>query len=155
MPSTKKMNTRKIAYSIAIVMLCYDSISTMIASVLYGRFADLNPLYNLLGQKSPDYVCILMVIVIVILILAFRTALSGIESPELSRKSLVIVCDFFAVYLLIIGSIAIPHNTMVLFGSPGIVLSSKMLQVLKVASAVITGIIVIVVNWRSVFTKRR
>ncbi|MGB2726950.1 MAG: hypothetical protein WBD09_00535 [Halobacteriota archaeon] len=146
------MNTRKIAYALAIVMLCYDSISTLIASVLYGGFADLNPLYNLLGQKSPNYVCILMVIVIVILILAFRTALSGIESPKLSRKSLVIVCDFFVVYLIIIGSIAIPHNTMVLFGSPGIVLSPKLLHVLKVASAVITGIIVIVVNWRSLFT---
>jgi len=149
------MNIRKIAYSLAITMLCYDSISTLIASVLYGGFADLNPLYNLLGQKSPNYVCILMAIVIVILILAFRTALSCIESPKLSRKSLVIFCDFFAVYLLIIGSIAIPHNTMVLFDSQGIVLTLKMLQVLKVASVLITGIIVIVVNWRSLFSRQK
>ena len=125
----------------------------MIASVLYGRFADLNPLYNFLGQKNPTYVCILMVIVIVILILAFRTALSCIESPKLSRKSLVILCDFFAVYLLIIGSIAIPPNTMVLFGSQGIVLSSKTLHIMKVALALITGIIVIVVDWRSLFRR--
>ncbi len=152
------MNVRKIAYSLAIVTLCYDSISTLIASELFGRFADLNPLYNFLWQKNPNYVCILMAVVIVILILAFRTARSCIKSPKLSRKSLVILCDFFAVYLLIIGSIAIPHNTLVLLGSQeGIVLSSKMLHILKVASVVITGIIVIVINWKSLFrtTKRR
>ncbi len=147
------MKMRKIAYSLAVVILSYDSISTMIASVLYGGFTELNPLYDFLGQKNPIYVCIVMAMVIVILIIAFRTALSGIESPELSRKGLVILCDFFALYLLIIGSIAIPNNTMVLFGSQGIILSSKMLHIQKVASALITGIIVVIVDWKLLLEK--
>lgn len=148
-----RVNERGYAYSLAVVILSYDSISTMIASVLYGGFTDLNPLYNFLGQKNPNYVCIVMAMVIVILIIAFRTALSCIESPELSRKGLVIFCDFFTVYLLIIGSIAIPHNTMVLFGSQGIVLSSKMLHIQKVASALITGIIVVIADWKLLLEK--
>jgi len=41
------MTIRKFAYSLAIVMLSYDVLSTFIASKLYGRFADLSSLYNL------------------------------------------------------------------------------------------------------------
>ena len=141
------MNIRKFAYPLAILVLCYDSISTLIASVRYGQFADLNPLYNFLGQKNPMYVYIVMALVLVILIPAFLTALSSIESPKLSRIGLVILCDFLAVYLLIIGSIAIPHNTMILFGSHGIVLSSEMLHILKLTSASIAGGIVVRVDW--------
>ena len=44
---------------------------------------------------------------------------------RISERILVLCCDFFAVYLLIFESVAIPHNTLVLFGSYGIVLSSK------------------------------
>jgi len=142
------MKIRKFAYALAIVMLCYDSISTLIASLLYGRFADLNPLYGFLGQKSPDYVCIIMAIIIAILILAFLTALSCIESQKLSRKGLVILCDFFATYLIFISAIAILHNTMILFGAQGLVSSQKLLHNLKVASTLIAGVIVVVVDWK-------
>ena len=54
------------------------------------------------------------------------TALISVEGERISERLLVICCDFFAVYFLIFESVAIPYNTMVLFGSYGIVLSSKM-----------------------------
>ena len=110
------MNIRKFAYSLAIVMLSYDVLSTFIAAKLYGRFADLSPLYNFLGQNNPTYFCVLMAIVIASLIFFF-VALISIEGERISEKMLVVLCDFAAVYLLIFGSVAIPHNTMVLFGS--------------------------------------
>ena len=140
------MNIRKFAYLLAVVILSYDSVSTMMASMLYGGLADLNPLYNFLWHKNPNYVCIVMAIVIVILVIAFLTALSCIESQKLSKKGLVILCDFFAVYLLNIGLIAVLHNTLVLFGLPGIVLTSKMLHSLKVASTLIAGVTVVIVD---------
>ncbi len=42
----ENMNTRKLAYSLAVIMLSYDVLSTLIASKLYGRFADLSPIHN-------------------------------------------------------------------------------------------------------------
>jgi len=57
-----------------------------------------------------------------------------------------LLCDFFAVYLLIFESIAVPHDTMVLFGSYGIVLSSKIFIIQEIASAFIAGAIVVVVD---------
>lgn len=148
------MKIRKSAYALAIVMLSYDSISTLIASALHSGFADLNPLYNLLGQMNPYYVCILMAVEIVAFIIAFLTALSSVERPDpgLSRIGLIILCDFFAVYLLIIGSIAVPHNTMVLFGSHGIVSSQETLHSLKLASVLIAGLVVVIADWRSLFS---
>lgn len=145
------MKIRKFVYLLAVVMLGYDSISTLIAYAVYGAFSDLNPLYNFLVQKNPAYVCIMMTFVIVILIFSFLTALSciGSQSQKVSSKGLVILCDFFASYLLLIGSIAVPHNTMVLFGSYGMVLTSEMLRNLKVASALIAGVVVIIVDWNT------
>ena len=129
-------------------MLSYDALSTMIASKLYGRFADLSPLYNFLGQNNPAYFCILMAIVITGLISVFWVALLSIEGERISERILVICCDFLAVYLLIFESIAIPHNTMVLFGSYGIVSSSKMFIIQEIASALIAGVVVVVVDWK-------
>ena len=148
------MKIRKGAYALAIVFLSYDSISTLIASALYGWFTDLNPLYKLLGQMNPDYVCILMVVVLVALTSAFLTALSAVERSDhrLSRRGLVILCDFFAVYLLIIGLISIPHNTMVLIGAQGIVSSPERLHSLKVAAVVIAGLVVLMADWRSLLS---
>ncbi|MCD6513307.1 MAG: hypothetical protein J7L07_00110, partial [Candidatus Odinarchaeota archaeon] len=60
----------------------------------------------------------------------------------------ILCCDFFAVYLLIFEAIAVPHNTLVLFGSYGIVLSSEMFLVQEIASALIAGVIVVVVDWK-------
>jgi len=37
------MNIRKFAYSLAVVMLSYDVLPTLIASKLYGQFVDLSP----------------------------------------------------------------------------------------------------------------
>ena len=142
------MNLRKLAYSLAIIMVSYDVLSTMIASKLYGRFADLNPLYNFLGQSNPTYFCILLVILIAGVIFVFWVALSSIEGKRLSERILVISCDFFAVYWLIFESVAIPHNTMVLFGSYGIVPSSEMFIIQEIASALIAGVIVVIVDWK-------
>ena len=50
------MNIQKFAYSLAVIMLSYDVLSTLIASKLYGRFVDLNSLFNFLGQKNPIFV---------------------------------------------------------------------------------------------------
>jgi len=142
------MNIRKLAYSLAIVMLSYDVLSTLIASKLYGRFADLSPIHNFLGQKSPTYFCILIAIVIAILIFSFLVALSCIEGKRLSDGLFILCCDFFAVYLLIFEAIAVPHNTLVLFGSYGIVLSSEMFLIQEIASALIAGVIVVIVDWK-------
>jgi len=46
-------------------------------------------------------------------------------------------------------SIAIPHNTLVLFGSCGIVLSSKMFIIQEIASALIAGVVVVIVDWKN------
>ena len=81
------MNIRKFVYSLAIVMLSYDVLSTLIASKLYGRFADLSPIYNFLGQKSPTYFCILMAIVIASLIFSFLVALGFRLTTKLVRKA--------------------------------------------------------------------
>ena len=142
------MNIRKLAYSLAIVMLSYDVLSTLIASKLYGRFADLSPIHNFLGQKSPTYFCILIAIVIAILIFSFLVALSCIEGKRLSDGLFILCCDFFAVYLLIFEAIAVPHNTLVLFGSYGIVLSSEMFLIQEIASALIAGVIVVIMDWK-------
>ena len=66
------------------------------------------------------------------MIFIFWVALS-IEGERISERLLVLCCDFWAVYLLIFESVAIPHNTMVLFGSYGIVLSSKMFVIQEIA----------------------
>ena len=142
------MNIRKFVYSLAIVMLSYDVLSTLIASKLYGRFADLSPIYNFLGQKSPTYFCILIAIVIASLIFSFLVVLSCIESKSLSDGLFILCCDFFAVYLLIFEAIAVPHNTLVLFGSYGIVLSSEMFLIQEIASVLIAGVIVVIVDWK-------
>ena len=56
--------------------------------------------------------------------ISFLVALSCIEGKRLSEGLFILCCDFFAVYhLLIFEAIAVPHNTLVLFGSYGIVLS--------------------------------
>ena len=144
------MNIRKFVYSLAIVMLSYDVLSTLIASKLYGRFADLSPIHNFLGQKSPTCFCILIAIVIASLIFSFLVALSCIEGKRLSDRLFILCCDFFAVYLLIFEAIAVPHNTLVLFGSYGIVLSSEMFLIQEIASALIAGVIVVVVDWKMI-----
>jgi hypothetical protein len=41
-----------------------------------------------------------------------------------------------------------PHNTTVLFGSYGIVPSSEMFIIQEIASALIAGVIVVVVDWK-------
>ena len=144
------MNIRRLAYSLAVVMVSYDVLSTFIAAKLYGRFADLSPLYNFLGQNKPAYFCILMGIAIACLIIIFWTALISVEGERISERLLVICSDFFAVAFLIFEAIAVPHNTMVLFGSYGIVLSSKMFIVQEVASALIAVVVVVVVDWRRI-----
>ena len=58
------MNTRKLAYTLAVVMLSYDVLSIFIAAKLYDRFADLSPIYNLLWEWNPFYVPIRMAVVI-------------------------------------------------------------------------------------------
>jgi len=40
---------------------------------------------------------------------------------------------------------------MVLFGSPGIVLSSKMFIIQEIVSAFIAGVIAVVVDWKRLF----
>ena len=142
------MNIRKLAYSLAVIMVSYDVLSTFLAAKLYGRFADLSPLYNYLWEWNPAYVPIRLVIAIGCLIIIFWTALISIEGERISERLLVICCDFFAVYFLIFESVAIPHNTMVLFGSYGIVLSSEMFIIQEIASALIAGVIVVVVDWK-------
>ena len=142
------MNIRKLAYILAVVMLSYDVLSTFIAAKLYGRFADLSPLYNFLWDWNPAYVPIRLVIAIACLIIIFWTALISVEGKRISERILVICSDFFAVYFLIFESVAIPHNTMVLFGSYGIVPSSEMFIIQEIASALIAGVIVVVVDWK-------
>ena len=40
------MNIRKLAYALAVVLLSYDVLSTLIFSKLYGRFGDFNSIAN-------------------------------------------------------------------------------------------------------------
>ena len=47
---------------------------------------------------------------------------------------------------LIFESVAVLHNTLVLFGSYGIVPSSKMFVIREIASALIAGAIVVIVD---------
>ena len=49
------MNTRKLAYALAVIMLSYDVLSTLIVSKQHGWFAELSPLYNFLGQMNANY----------------------------------------------------------------------------------------------------
>jgi hypothetical protein len=136
-------------------MLSYDVLSTMIATKLYGRFADLSPVYNFIWQSNPLYVLVWLVFLIPSLIFAFWGVLTLIESERQLDRILVISFDFWAVYILIFELIAIPHNTLVLFGQWGIVLSSKMFLIQKIASALIAGVIVIVVDWKSVLRRAK
>ena len=141
------MNFRKLAYSLAIAMLSYDVLSTMKASKLYGRFGDLNSIANFLGQKNPVFVCVVMLILILGWIYFFSLTLS-IKSKGIGARIPITVCDFFAAYMIIFEVIAIPHNTLVLFGSYGIVPSSKMFLIQEIASALIAGVIVVIVDWK-------
>jgi hypothetical protein len=50
------------------------------------------------------------------------------------------------VAFLIFESVAVLHNTLVLFGSYGIVPSSKMFVIREIASALIAGAIVVIVD---------
>jgi len=131
-------------------MLSYDVLSTMIVSKRYGWFAELSPLYNFLYQGNPVYIPITIVILISGLIFIFWVALLSTGGERLSERILVLCCDFFAMYLLIFESVAIPHNTMVLFGSYGIVLSSKMFIIQEIVSALIAGVVVVTVDWKLV-----
>ena len=149
------MNLRKLAYSLAVIMVSYDVLSTFIAAKLYGRFADLSPLYNFLWDWNPLYVPIRLVIAIACLIIIFWTALISVEGERISERILVICCDFFAVYFLIFESIAVPHNTLVLFGSYGIVLSSKMFIIQEIVSALIAGVIVFVADWKRLLRRAK
>ena len=144
------MNIRKLAYSLAIVMLSYDVLLTLIVSKRYGWFAELSPLYNFLYQGNPVYIPITIVILISGLVFIFWVALLYVNNTELSVRILITLCDFAAVYLLIFEAIAVPHNTMVLFGSYGIVRSSEMFIIQEIASTLIAGVIVVVVDWKLV-----
>ena len=142
------MNIRRLAYSLAVVMVSYDVLSTLIVSKRYGWFAELSPLYNFLYQGNPVYIPITIVILISGLIFIFWVALLYVNNTELSVRILITLCDFAAVYLLIFEAIAVPHNTMVLFGSYGVVLSLEMYFIQVIASALIAGVIVFVVDWK-------
>jgi len=142
------MDIRKLAYSLAVVMVSYDVLSTFIAAKLYGRFADLNQVYNFLWEWDPLYVPIGLVIAIACLILIFWTALISVEGERISERLLVICSDFFAVAFLIFEAIAVPHNTMVLFGLPGVVPSSEMFIIQEIVSALIAGVIVVIADWK-------
>ncbi len=78
-------------------MLTYDVLSTFIAARIYGRFADLSPIYNYLWDWNPLYVPIRLIIAIACLIVIFWTALSCVEGERISERMLVISSDFFAV----------------------------------------------------------
>jgi len=41
-----------------------------------------------------------------------------------------------------------PHNTLILFGSYGIVPSSEMFIIQEIVSALIAGVVVVVVDWK-------
>ena len=140
------MKIRKAAYTLAIILLSYDSISTIVASAFYDEFAELNPLYNLLEEQNPQYLYIMVASVIVFVIISFLTALSWIDRPELSRRGFVILGDFFAVYLIILGLLAIPHTTLVLLGSRGIIVSTEMLHSVRAASVIIAVIVVLILD---------
>jgi len=142
------MSIRKLAYTLAVIMVSYDVLSTFLAARIYGRFADLSPLYNFLWEWNPLYVPIRLVIAIACLIIIFWTALISVEGERISERLLVICSDFFAVAFLIFESVAIPHNTMVLFGSYGIVPSSEMFVIQEIVSALIAGVVVVVVDWK-------
>ena len=132
-------------------MLNYDVLSTMIASKLYGGFVDLSPLYNFLYQGNSVYIPITIAILISGLIFIFWVALLYVNNTELSVRILISLCDFAAVYLLIFESIAVPHNTMGLFGSYGIVPSSEMFIIQEIVSALIAGVIVGMVDWKRIY----
>jgi len=136
-------------------MVSYDVLSTFLAARIYGRFADLSPLYNYLWEWNPAYVPIRLVIAIACLIIIFWTALISVEGERISERLLVICSDFFAVAFLIFESIAVPHNTMVLFGSYGIVLSSKMFLIQEIVSVLIAGVLVVIVDWEKLLRKTK
>lgn len=91
------MNIRKLAYALAVIMVSYDVLSTFLAARIYGRFADLSPVYNFLWEWNPFYVPIRLVIAIACLIIIFWVALSCIEGERISERILVLSCGFFAV----------------------------------------------------------
>jgi len=73
------MNIRKLAYSLAVVMLSYDVLSILLAARIYGRFADLSTVYNFLWAWNPLYVPVRLVIAIACLIIIFWAALISVE----------------------------------------------------------------------------
>jgi len=83
------MNIRKFVYSFAIVMLSYNVLSIMIISKRYGQFADLSPIRNFLGQKSPTYFCILIAIVIASLIFPFWLPYLALKAKDYQRDCLL------------------------------------------------------------------
>ena len=42
-----------------------------------------------------------------------------------------------------------PHNTLILFGSYGVIHSSEMFIIPEIASALIAGVIVVIVDWKN------
>ncbi len=149
------MNIRKLAYSLAVVMVSYDVLSTMAAAKMYGRFADLSPVYNFLWQSNPLYVLIWVAFIIPGLTFAFWKALPFVESEKLLDRIVVMSFDLLATYSIIFGSIAVPHNTLVLLGSYGIVQSSEMFVMQEIASALIAGVIVVVVDWKRLWRRQK
>jgi len=105
------MNIRKLAYTLAIIMVSYDMLSTFLAARIYGRFADLSPLYNFLWEWNPLYVPIRLVIAIACLIIIFWTALISVEGERISERILLLSCDFFVVYLLTFEEVSYPGNS--------------------------------------------
>lgn len=142
------MKIRRLGYTFALLLLCYDSIATLVASAFYDEFEELNPLYNFLGDLNPLYLYLVLASVMVIVLTSFLIALSWTDRPEVSRRGFVILCDFCAVYLLMVGVLAIPHHTLVLSGSSGIISSTKTLHSLRVASVILAGIIVVILDRR-------
>ncbi|RZN37870.1 MAG: hypothetical protein EFT35_05525 [Methanophagales archaeon ANME-1-THS] len=142
------MKIRKLGYTLALILLSSDSISSIMASAFYDEFAELNPLYKFLGDLNPLYLYLVVGLVMVIVLISFLTALSWTDRSDVARRGVVILSDFCAVYLLTVGLLTIPHNTLVLIGSPGIIVSTKMLQRLKAASVILAGIIVVILDRR-------
>ena len=47
------------------------------------------------------------------------------------------------------------HNTLILFGSYGVIHSSKMVIIQEIASALIAGVIVVVVDWKRLLRRAK
>ena len=50
---------------------------------------------------------------------------------------------------------SIPHNTLVLLGTYGIIHSSKMFLIQGIASALIAGAIVVVLDWKRLLRRQK